>query len=176
MAALGQTFDANNVAPSAGSDVIPAGKYVAQIVNSEMRDTKSGDGRYLWMELAILDGPLANRRLFERLNLVNKNAQAVEISQSTLSAICRAVGKMTVSDSEMLHFQPMMVTVKVKPAGPDKQGVHREAQNNIGGYEAVGGSTVQMTHRPSSTTPPTSAAPASRPATSTPPWRNNKVA
>jgi hypothetical protein len=168
MANLGQTFDANSIEPSQPFELLPAGKYLMQIVNSEMRGTKSGDGQYLWMELDVIDGPHAGKKQWERLNLVNNNSQAVEISQRTLSAICRAVGKMTVSDSEMLHFQPMTVTVKVKPAGPDKQGVYREAQNLIGGYESVGGTTVQTTHRPAITSAPTATA---KPAAATPPWR-----
>ena len=40
MAALNQAFDASSVEPAAPFDVIPAGKYLAQIVNSEMRDTR----------------------------------------------------------------------------------------------------------------------------------------
>lgn len=165
MAFLGNTFDANNVEPNTPSEIIPAGKYLMQIVNSEMRETKKG-GQMLWLELAIQDGQFANRRCFDRLNLINDNPKAVEIAQRSLSAICRAVGKMTVSDSEMLHHISMLVTVKVKAAegqyGP---------QNEIGGYEAASGqrsapAAVQQTA-------PAASAPASapKPAASTPPWR-----
>jgi len=59
MAYIGMQFDANQVEPSTSFDVIPAGKYHVQIVNSEMRPTKSGTGRYLWLELSIMDGPHA---------------------------------------------------------------------------------------------------------------------
>ena len=100
MANLGMTFDATQVEPSAGFEVIPAGKYHVQIVNSEMRPTKAGNGEMLWLEMTIIDGPHANKRLFDRLNLVNPNQQAVEIAQRTLSAICHATGQMSVSDSE----------------------------------------------------------------------------
>lgn len=168
MANIGN-FDANSVEPSQPFDLLPSGKYVMHIVNSEMRSTKSGEGQYLWLELDILDGSHKGKKQWERLNLVNSNAQAVDISQRTLSAICRAIGKMQVSDSEMLHFQPMLVTVKVKPAGPDKQGIHREAQNLIGGYEPVSGSGVPTAPRTFGNAP--AASTAAKPATSTPPWR-----
>src|SRR3954463_8318121 len=125
MAYLGSRFDAHSVEPNTPFEVIPAWKYHVQITNSEMRDTKGGTGQYLWMELAIIDGPHANKRLFERLNLVNPNEKAVEISQRTLSAICRATGQMSVTDSEQLHHKSMVATVKVRPAGPDKNGIHR---------------------------------------------------
>src|SRR3954452_9589153 len=66
MAYLGSTFDAHSIEPNTPFELIPAGKYHVQIVNSEMRDTKGGTGQYLWMELAIIDGPHDNKRLFER--------------------------------------------------------------------------------------------------------------
>lgn len=171
MANLGMTFDATQVEPSAGFEVIPAGKYHVQIVNSEMRPTKAGNGEMLWLEMSIIDGPHANKRLFDRLNLVNPNSQAVEIAQRTLSAICHATGQMSVSDSEQLHHRSMIANVKVRPAGPDKSGTHREAQNEIGGYEPMSG------HRPVAqvtTAAPVVAAAAAKPAT--PPWRRNSAA
>lgn len=115
MAHLGATFDATTVDPAAGFELFPAGKYVVQIVGSEMRPTKDGGGQYLWLELDVLEGPLAGRKLFDRLNLVNGSAQTVEIAQRTLSAICHATGKLQVQDSQELHLIPMIADVKVKP-------------------------------------------------------------
>lgn len=172
MANLGMTFDATQVEPSAGFEVIPAGKYHVQIVNSEMRPTKAGNGEMLWLEMTIIDGPHANKRLFDRLNLVNPNQQAVEIAQRTLSAICHATGQMSVSDSEQLHHRSMIANVKVRPAGPDKSGTHREAQNEIGGYEPMSG------HRPvaQSGAPAPAVVAAAATKSATPPWRRNSAA
>jgi hypothetical protein len=161
MANLGLNFDATTVEPSAPIDVIPAGKYVAQIVNSEMRDTKSGSGQYLWLEIDIMDGQYKGRKLWDRLNLVNSNPQAAEIANRTLSAICHATGKMHITDSEQVHYIPMLIKVAVRPSGVDKSGVQREAQNEIKGYEKVEGF--------SSSKPPAAAA-ASTTAKSAP-WR-----
>lgn len=114
MANLGN-FDASQVDPLATYEVIPPGKYLAQIVASEMRVTKDGQGQYLWLELDILDGPLAGRKLSDRLNLVNNNPQTVEIAQRALSSICHACGRMQVKDSDELHLIPIFVDVRVKP-------------------------------------------------------------
>jgi hypothetical protein len=115
MAQLGTTFDATTVEPNKPFEPVPPGQFPAQIVNSEMRLTKDGRGQYLWMEIDILDGPYAGRKLFDRLNLINTNPTTVEIAQRTLSAICHAVGKMQVDDSEQLHLIPLLVDVKVQP-------------------------------------------------------------
>ena len=115
MAVFAQTFDAANVDPNAGFEVYPAGKYLAQIVASEMRPTKDGRGQYLFLELDILEGQFAGRKLFDRLNLVNDNPDTVDIATRTLSSICRATGQMQVKDSEQLHLIPLIADVRVRP-------------------------------------------------------------
>ena len=68
MASLGQTFDASAVEPSNNYDVLPPGKYLTQVIASEMRATKDGLGQYLYLELDVLEGQYAGRKLFDRLN------------------------------------------------------------------------------------------------------------
>ncbi|PWS34443.1 hypothetical protein DFH01_25860 [Falsiroseomonas bella] len=183
MALLNGTFDAGSVEPAKPFEPLPAGKYRAQIVESEMAATRAGDGQMLKLTLEILDGPHAHRKLWDQLNLVNPNSQTMEIAQRTLSAICHATGQMQVSDSEQLHFKPMRVTVKYEPEGNDKHGVWQKARNRIGGYERPDGGPAarpapagpmprpQAPPQVPSVPAPQASAP-SRPANSTvPPWR-----
>jgi len=145
-------FDANNVDPAQSRDPIPAGWYKAVITESEEKPTKAQTGSYLQMTVEVIDGDHAGRKAFERLNLNNPNATAVEIAQRTLSSICRAVGVMTPRQSADLHDKPFMVKIKVKPA---KDGY--DASNEIAEYAEVGKSV-----------------PATGPASgggSTPPWK-----
>lgn len=171
-------FDASTVDPSKPRDIIPPGKYLAQIVASEMRATNNGDGQYLQLEHEILDGEHKGRRIWNNLNLVNNNAKAVEIAQRDLSAICHAIGQMHVTDSEQLHFKPFVLTVKVKPEGPDKQGIIRPAKNEVGGYEpASGAAPIAQQARPQVVASnPAPAAQAAQPKRGvTPPWKTSKA-
>ncbi len=172
MAMLTQAFDANSVEPSSPRTVIPAGKYLAQIVTSEMRPTKAGTGQYLALAFAIIDGEFANRQFFVNLNLDNPNQQATEIAHRDLSAICRAAGQMTVSDSEQLHLKPMLVTLKVRPAGPDRQGIEREAQNEVGGYEPAGGAQRQVAQQAARVPAAAVVAKTAAPVRAAMPWAN----
>ena len=143
-------FDANQVEPTADFEPLPAGKYEAMIVDSEMKPTKSGTGAYLQLTFEILEGSYKGRFLWARLNLENANPTTVQIARAELSAICRASGVMQPSDSVELHNLPMVITVKCKRR-PDND----EITNEIKGYakkEAVNGQASQA-------------------ATSTPPWR-----
>jgi len=115
MANLGSTFDATTIDPDKPFEVLPPGHYTAQIVASETRVTKDGQGQFLLLTIDILDGPYQGRKLFERLNLINANPQTVEIAQRALSAICHATGRLQVQDSEELHLIPFTAVVQVQP-------------------------------------------------------------
>lgn len=140
MAQLNGTFDATDIAPTQPFTILPPGKYPVQIVGSEVKATKDGRGQYLWLEFDIIDGEHAGQKLWDRLNLWNVNEQAVQIAQRTLSAICHAVGVMTVTDTEELHGIPMVATVRVREAKGDYA-----ASNEIRGYEPMDGGPIRQT-------------------------------
>ena len=177
MASLNGTFDATEVAPAVPLEVLPPGKYLAHLIESEMLPTKAGDGQLLKLVFEVLEGPSARRKIFDQLNLVNRNEQTVEIAQRHLSAICHAVGQVHVSDSEQLHFKPMLVSVKYEPAGTDKHGVFHQARNKINGYAAEratpGLASAPAPRGPAPAPAVAVAAPPPRPATTTPPWRRS---
>ena len=124
-------FNANEVEPSKAFDPIPAGKYIAVITDSEMKETRAGTGRYLQLEFEITDGEYAGRKLWSRLNIENQNAEAVRLARADLSAICRAVNVLTPSDSIDLHNLPLVIKVHCRK---DKN--TGEITNDIRGYES----------------------------------------
>ena len=148
MAQLNQHFDASTVEPSQPRELLPPGRYTVQIVQSEMRPTKAGDGQLLWLELDVIEGPHQGRKIWDQLNLVNRSQQTVEIAQRTLSAICHAVGQLQVSDSEQLHFRPVVANVVVEADSRDGHLAPHEKrkQNKVKGYAPViAPSGVRMT-------------------------------
>ncbi len=154
MARFDTSFDATSVEPTTVYELLPAGKYRAQIVESEIRPTRNGMGQYLWLMIDILDGEHKGRKIFDQLNLVNPNPTTVEIAQRTLSAICHATGKMHVSDSEELHLIPMTIQVKIRPP-----------KNGYGESNAIAYLPVERT-RPSAAPRPAPAAPSQSPVAS----------
>jgi hypothetical protein len=145
-------FDARTVDPNADFEPIPAGKYVAAITESELKETKSGSGQYLQLTFTVLEGEYKNRVLWARLNLDNPNATAVKIARAELSAICHAIGVLAPKDSVELHNLPLLITVKLK-----KRQDTGELTNEIKGYakkEAAAGVPQQATDN-------------------TPPWKRN---
>jgi hypothetical protein len=127
-------FNANNVEPQAAFEPLPAGWYPAMIVESENKDTAAGTGSYLSLTLKIIDGPGANRQIFDNLNLVNPNVTAVEIAEKKLSAYCHATGVIQLTDSQQLHGIPIEIKLIVKV---DKSGQY-DPQNTVQTVRAIG--------------------------------------
>lgn len=113
MASL-QGFDANQVPEQQEFSALPPGQYVAIATASEMKPTRSGDGQYLQFSFEVLDGPMKGRKLWSRMNLVNRNQTAVDIAQRELAAMCRAVGVPKPNDSSELHNKPLLLTVEIE--------------------------------------------------------------
>lgn len=124
MAQLGITFDSSTVPEGSDYSPLPVGDYRVEIIASELRATKAGDGQYLLLEMQILDGDYSGRRIWDRLNLWNSNSTTVEIAQRTLASICRAVGVPSINDSEELHQRPFIAKARMTK---NKQG---EMQNS----------------------------------------------
>lgn len=108
-----QGFNPMDYEPSKTFEVMPAGDYDAVIVDSGLKPTKKNDGRFLELKFQITTGPYKNRCLTARLNIENPNPQAQTIGRGELSAICRAVNKLTINDSSELHMLPLKIVVKV---------------------------------------------------------------
>ena len=135
MATLPFEFDANNVEPQGDMSPLPAGEYKVIIQDSSMKPTRSGDGQFLELVFSLVEGSpnpkeFHNRKIWDRLNIVNKNQTAQDIAKRQLSAICHAIGVMKLKDSSQLHNKPLLVKVAYLP---EKDGY--PAKNEIKSYK-----------------------------------------
>ena len=142
-------FNAGNIDPTTDFELIPDGRYVAIITDSVMKPTKSGNGHYLEFTFQVIEDPFKGRLLWSRLNLVNPSAQAVEIAQAELSAVCRAVGHMQPTDSSELHDVPLVVIV-----GHKTRNDTGEIVNEIRGYAKADAADGDLPLQREAKTPP----------------------
>lgn len=135
MTELNETFDPNQVPEDDRNfDPIPAGDYMMQVEESEIKPTKSGSGEQLILTLVVIDGPHQNRKIWDRLNIRNENADAQRIAQRALADLCLAVGVASLRNTEELHFKPFTGRVTIQA---DKTGQYGP-QNRVR-YKARGG-------------------------------------
>ena len=141
-------FDATQVPTLGDRTPIPDGNYNIKGVEVERKPTKD-DPQYSFLAFVfeVIDGPHAGYRIFENINLWNKNPTAVDIAAKTLSSICHATGVLVVEDPAQLLNRPMKAHVKTAPARPPY-----DASNKItsyGTYEGpIGGAGVGATAAP----------------------------
>ncbi len=133
MARLLSQFNAKDNEKMGDFTPVPPAEYVAQIIESELKETKAKDGTRLVLKFQIMDGEFNGKTIYDSLNIQNKNSQTVEIAQKALASICEACGIDMLTDSEELHNKPMLISVSVKPAT-----AQYSAQNQIKGYKEYG--------------------------------------
>lgn len=126
-------FDASTVAPQSSSAPIPAGTYLAHVMESSIVPLKTGNGQALKLTLEILDGQFKGKRVWDHLNIQHTNEETQRIAQSQLSALCHAINVIKLTDTADLHFKPVRIKVVVREA----QGQY-SASNGIKGYESAG--------------------------------------
>ena len=147
---FGIPFDTHSVAPAEDFVAVPPDKYPVVVEKAEVKTTKKGDGHYIELTLTILDGQYKNRKVWDRINIHNPNAQCVEIGLRSLAALGQAIGLASISATEQLINQVCIAHVKVK-----------DGSNEVRTYSAVQGYV-------SPSQPVTQAAPVQQPPFTTP--------
>ena len=161
-------FDATKKGDMMNFDAFPECKAIGMMVASQMKPTKDTTGQFLECEFTILEGEHKGRRIWTRLNLVNKNPQAVDIAERELAAICKAVGKPRPNDSVELHNIPMLLDIGYEPAKPaTKDKPARKAENYFKGYLPASAATAAQSEQAAA---PAAAPAAPAPRPSSPPW------
>lgn len=128
-------FDARRVAPSTAPEPVETGTYPVIIKAAQEKPTKNQDGTFVELTLEVMHGPAAGKRIIDRLNLGNKNPQAVEIAYGQLSAICHVTGRMQIQSEQQLVGATMQVYV-VKEPRADAPGQYGNA---VKGYKDMQG-------------------------------------
>ncbi|UYV11913.1 MAG: DUF669 domain-containing protein [Phycisphaera sp.] len=139
-------FDATQVEPAGNFAPLPAGQYLCAAVDSQMKPTKKGDGKYLQVELEVLEGEHKGRKLWDRFVLEHPNERTVAIAKSSLASLCTAVGVTRPRDSAELHNVPVLVRVACT-----KRNDTGEITNTVKGYAKRGGSHTAPANTASST-------------------------
>ena len=118
MADIGQyieTEDYEDYASGGDFSPLPAGIYEAIITDTEMRETKAGDGKYLALTYEIVGDEYKGRLIWDNLNLVNPSEKAVAIGKRKLIQLSQALGLGVVPrESSQLHDKVLRIKVDIE--------------------------------------------------------------
>lgn len=163
MAFLTEEFNVNELPVGNNNfEPLPAGWYCATITQSELKDTKTGNGQYIKLRYDITGPTHQGRVVFGNLNIKNPNPKAEEIGRIELGNIMRAIGLAKVTDTDQLIGGEIVIKLEVK------QDEQYGAGNEVKGFKSASGSPA-----PAAAVIPAKAkapAPAAAPAKAAPPW------
>lgn len=116
-------FNAHAVDPASGSSQFPVGRWPVVIKSSTRTAVKDKPNfGFLALNCEIIDGPHKGVNGVYRLNLWNESAQACEIAQKQLSAICHVTNTFTLADQtnmcSELFGKPFCIVVSQQTADP----------------------------------------------------------
>lgn len=168
------SFDTNTVEKRENNfELLPAGWYAAQVIDSDIAPLKSGKGQCIKLTFEVLSEGYRGRKIWTQLNVRHENPDTERWAQQSLRELCDAVGVVHMGDTVELHNRPVQIRVKVR-VSKDPQ---YEDQNDIANFKTVGGAAA-----PSMLTPARVAAPAAPAANaaaqvgSVPPWQKKNAA
>lgn len=130
MAKLPKSFTADG--PEMGTfDALPKDRYPMQVIESEVKPTKKAKeakdpslGQLAVFKWEVIAGEYKGRTVYNQINIVNENPQAVEIGNKELTSMCKALGLEGMEDTEETHGIPCYVELGVeedaKGKYPDK--------------------------------------------------------
>lgn len=114
---LAKLIDDLNVKPGGTYEPLPAGKYKATVISTEIKSTARGDGKYLKVVEQIWDEEYAGRQITVNFNIVNPSEKAQQIGRGQLSALAQACGLPPgiPADSALLLDKAHLIKVTVEP-------------------------------------------------------------
>jgi Protein of unknown function (DUF669) len=151
---LPETFEPENQDGNTW-DLLPAGEYLAQIVEADVLQPRSLDGYFLALTWRVLDGEFEGRQVWQRVTYAHSSEQAQTIGRKTVKDLCTALGiSEHVEDVEVFLFKPARIKVGVEK---DKAGVY-EDKNKVTRVLPLEPSAQPATAKPAAAPAPQAAA------------------
>jgi hypothetical protein len=123
---------------------LPAGNYVATIVDAKVGPLKSGKGQAVLLQWEVQGGAYQGRLIFDRVIVAHESAEAMKFGRRKLKDIADACGvKDSITDLSVLLNKPCSIYVKIEQdaAGeyPPKNRVGRVKPLAVASAKANGG-------------------------------------
>lgn len=140
------SFNAANIKPMDSMEIVPAGWYVCEITDAEVKATgkgKASQGLGVFFKYRILSGDYKNRMIFGGcINVQNASADCQSIGHRELSSICHAVKIIPFDDLQVFVGKQLEVKVKIRKATDADLAKGYEDKNETNGYKACENANV----------------------------------
>jgi hypothetical protein len=112
---LSEAFDVATEEGSPAFEPLPAGSYVAVIINAKVGPLKSGKGQAVNLTWEVAGDKYRGRLIFDRIIVAHESAAAMKYGRRKLKDVADACGVTEqITDLSVLHNQPCLVSVKIE--------------------------------------------------------------
>jgi hypothetical protein len=126
---LDVAFDTETEEGTPPLQVIPAGRYTAEITKATVESLKSGRGQAVGLVWEVQGGQYAGRLLFDRVIITHTSEDAMKFGRQKLKDICTATGVSgQLTDLSVLEGKAASIYVKIET---DETGQY-EPKNRVG--------------------------------------------
>ena len=173
MGNLTSFYDPNAEIPTAGG-ALPAGWYMAVIIESELRDNYNKDGEEFSFTYEVIDGKFKGRKFWHTVACTGADAGRIGRGQGEVKAMTAACGiKGAPGDTSNLHYKPHMVRLSFVAAGTVSGSgrAYQKDKNFVNEWREADPAEL-LRVQPGSTAQHAAANQAQSGASSAPPWAN----
>jgi hypothetical protein len=116
-------------------DLLPPGKYAAEIDDASVVTTKNGEGQLVKLRWRIVEGDCENRVVFQQILIQHTSADAQKFGRQRFKDVASACDiKDPITDLEVLKYKKCSIKVAVEK---DKDGVYDDKNIIKGVYPFV---------------------------------------
>lgn len=105
-----KNYDCSGVKPGLDFEALPAGEYLAHIVESDVKESKSGEAMLI-MSWMVTDGDYAGQRVFDSMMLTGKGSDFGKRKLVTIADVLDYPNPNNVEETEDLHGVPCLIEV-----------------------------------------------------------------
>jgi len=116
----GFDFDPQTEEGSQAFELLPKGKYTAEVVDAAIVDIKSGRGQMLKLTWVLSGGEYDDRRVFQQIIVQHDSEDAIRFGRQRIKDLCDACGiRERITDVSVFLHKPCEITVAIEE---DKSG------------------------------------------------------
>jgi len=111
----GFDFDPQTEEGSQPFELVPKGKYIAEVVDANIVDTKNGRGQMLKLTWVISGGDYDDRRIFQQIIVQHDSEDAMRFGRQRVKDLCDACGiREKVTDVSVFLHKPCQIDVGIE--------------------------------------------------------------
>jgi hypothetical protein len=131
---LDEEFNVESEEGTSEFELLPKGKYTAEIVKAVVGPTKNGKGQAVSLDWTITEGQYERRLVFQNILLQHESADAQKFGRQKFKDVCDACGiREPVTDLDVLTYKPCLIQVGIRT---DKTGQYSD-KNEVKSVKSV---------------------------------------